>query len=80
MFSFKMPPVVNAEIRYSSRSRNEPLDADQSLKFLRWTLIVAFDIVTEFILVSLSVFLVWPLQMSVQLKAQTVLAFAFRLP
>ncbi|EHY58391.1 hypothetical protein HRR83_007243 [Exophiala dermatitidis] len=51
-----------------------------SRQFLRWQLITAFDVATECVLVLLSIFIVWPVQMAFYMKSQVVLAFAFRLP
>ncbi|KAL2410375.1 hypothetical protein ABEF95_000490 [Exophiala dermatitidis] len=51
-----------------------------SRQFLRWQLITAFDVVTECVLVLLSIIIVWPVQMAFYMKSQVVLAFAFRLP
>jgi len=50
------------------------------LQFLRWQLITAFDVVTECILILLSIVIVLPVQIAFVLKCQVVLAFAFRLP
>lgn len=49
-------------------------------QFLRWQLITAFDVLTECILVLLSVAIVLPVQIGWALKCQVVFAFAFRLP
>ncbi|KIW61144.1 hypothetical protein PV05_01302 [Exophiala xenobiotica] len=51
-----------------------------SHQFLRWQLITAFDVVTECILILLSIVIVLPVQIAFVLKCQVVLAFAFRLP
>jgi hypothetical protein len=42
-------------------------------------LITAFDVATEVILVVISVFTAWPVQLALNLKFQVVLAFTFRL-
>jgi hypothetical protein len=49
-------------------------------QFLRWQLITAFDVLTECILILLSIVIVLPVQIAFVLKCQVVLAFAFRLP
>ncbi|KAH0845449.1 hypothetical protein AYO21_06154 [Fonsecaea monophora] len=49
-------------------------------QFLRWQLITAFDVITECILVLITVFVVWPVHLALAMKFQVVLAFAFRLP
>lgn len=49
-------------------------------QFLRWQLITAFDVATEGIVVLISIFVVWPVQLAIGLKCQVVMAFAFRLP
>ncbi|KAK5454240.1 hypothetical protein LTS15_006240 [Exophiala xenobiotica] len=51
-----------------------------SHQFLRWQLITAFDVLTECILILLSIVIVLPVQIAFVLKCQVVLAFAFRLP
>jgi hypothetical protein len=55
------------------------LETDQ-IQLLRWRLISAFDVITEGLLVVLTVFIVWPVQLSLELKLQVIIAFAFRLP
>lgn len=47
---------------------------------LRWTIITAFDVTTEVLLVVLAITIVWPVRMSLEMKFPVVLAFAFRLP
>lgn len=49
-------------------------------QLLRWQILVAIDIAIEAVLILLSFFLVWKLQMEWQKKAIVVLGFAFRLP
>lgn len=49
-------------------------------QFLRWQIITAFDIITEILICSLPVLFVWSNTMSLYLKFQVFLAFAFRLP
>lgn len=49
-------------------------------QFLRWQVITAFDIITEILICSLPVLFVWSNTMSLCLKFQVFLAFAFRLP
>lgn len=44
-----------------------------------WVAIAAFDTITELTLVILPAFVVAPLQLSLDLKIQVVLAFSFRL-
>lgn len=46
----------------------------------RYKLVVATDAITDVILVSIPGYLVWQLQMSVKLKLQVLVVFAFRLP
>jgi hypothetical protein len=55
------------------------LETDQ-IQLLRWRLISAFDVITEGLLIVLTVFIVWPVQLSLELKLQVIIAFAFRLP
>lgn len=47
---------------------------------LRYKLVVAFDVITEVLLVVLPIYLVWSVQMGVKFKLRVVLAFSFRLP
>ena len=66
----------------SGTTLNKPsagLETDQ-IQLLRWRLISAFDVITEGLLVVLTVFIVWPVQLSLELKLQVIIAFAFRLP
>ncbi|KAG6365773.1 hypothetical protein INS49_007384 [Diaporthe citri] len=49
-------------------------------QFLRWQIITAFDIITEILICFLPVVFVWSNTMSLCLKFQVFLAFAFRLP
>ncbi len=49
-------------------------------KLLRWQALVAVDIAIEVVLILLSFFLVWNLQMGWQKKGIVVLGFTFRLP
>jgi hypothetical protein len=46
----------------------------------RYKLVVATDAITDVILISIPGYLVWQLQMSVKLKLQVLIVFAFRLP
>jgi hypothetical protein len=46
----------------------------------RYKLVVATDAITDVILVSIPGYLVWQLQMSIKLKLQVLIVFAFRLP
>ncbi|MCJ1469213.1 hypothetical protein MMC07_007846 [Pseudocyphellaria aurata] len=48
--------------------------------FLRWQLVGAFDVITEFALFAMAVYLVVDLRITLQLKIFVVLAFAFRVP
>ncbi|KAF2659731.1 hypothetical protein K491DRAFT_755063 [Lophiostoma macrostomum CBS 122681] len=47
---------------------------------MRWQIITALDVTTEFILLALPIHLTWNLQMSLKTKAIVVLAFWLRLP
>jgi hypothetical protein len=62
---------------FSSTVRESGLIFEQ---FLRWQFIIAFDIITEVALLSVTIYLVWDLQMARQKKFVVVLGFAFRLP
>lgn len=44
-----------------------------------WVAVAAFDAATEVLLVVLPILVVWPLQLSFDLKIQVVVAFSFRL-
>ena len=46
----------------------------------RWEVIMAFDVVTELLLVILAITIILPLQLTVSMKIPVVMAFAFRLP
>lgn len=48
--------------------------------FIRYQVVVITDVVTDVLLVLVPAYLVWKLQMSVQLKLQVISVFAFRLP
>lgn len=50
------------------------------VKFLRWQVVLAFDIITELSLVANSIYLVQELQLPLTKKGVVVLAFALRLP
>ena len=62
-----------------SKAHLRRLETDQ-IQLLRWRLISAFDVITEGLMILLSVFIVWPVQMSFELKLQVIIAFVFRLP
>jgi hypothetical protein len=47
---------------------------------VRWDVVVALDVFTEFVMIVLPIYFLWSLQMSMNLKARVVIAFAFRLP
>jgi hypothetical protein len=49
-------------------------------KVLRWKIVTAFDVATEVLLNVLSIAIVIPVQLTLRLKFQVVLAFLFRLP
>ena len=51
-----------------------------NIQLLRWQLISAFDVITEFIMLTLIIGLVFNLQMTFKKKFIVVLGFAFRLP
>ncbi|EXJ89772.1 hypothetical protein A1O3_02839 [Capronia epimyces CBS 606.96] len=70
--------AVSVDCRTSTFIRGD--QGHCSHQFLRWQLITAFDVATECILVLLSIFTVWPVQLAFSMKCQVVLAFAFRLP
>lgn len=48
--------------------------------FARWQFIAALDIVTEAALFSISLYLIWGIQMSMKSKTIVVTAFGCRLP
>lgn len=50
------------------------------MQFLRWQVISAFDIVFELALLVMSIYLVWGLQASLDMKGTVVFAFSMRLP
>ena len=60
----------------STRWIREPTN----IQLLRWQLISAFDVITEFIMLTLIIGLVFNLQMTFEKKFIVVLGFAFRLP
>lgn len=47
---------------------------------VRWDVVVALDVFTEFVMIVLPIYFLWSLQMAWNLKARVVIAFAFRLP
>jgi hypothetical protein len=44
----------------------------------RWRAITAFDVLTEVLLLALSVYLVWSVKMRLKQKAAVIFAFAMR--
>lgn len=48
-------------------------------QILRWGIVAALDSVLEFVIMILAVVLVWPLQMSFEIKLTVVFAFFFRI-
>ena len=50
-----------------------------SVQLLRWSIVAGLDTLFELIIVVLSVVLVWPLQMPLDIKLTVVLAFFFRI-
>ncbi|KAM0721383.1 hypothetical protein Q7P37_002307 [Cladosporium fusiforme] len=61
--------VVDSFISNTSCTQNDPT----------WVAIAAFDTATELVLVIMPFIVVWPLQLSFDLKVQVVVAFSFRL-
>ncbi|KAF2188207.1 hypothetical protein K469DRAFT_703678 [Zopfia rhizophila CBS 207.26] len=47
---------------------------------VRWDIVIALDVVTEVIMTLLPIYFLRTLQMTIDLKARVVIAFAFRLP
>lgn len=62
-----------------SKTPSVRLETDP-IQLLRWRLISAFDVITEGLLIVLCGLVVWPVQLSFDLKLQVIIAFAFRLP
>jgi hypothetical protein len=50
------------------------------MQFLRWQVISAFDIAFELAMFAMSIYLVWDLQASLDMKGTVVFAFSMRLP
>ena len=50
------------------------------VQFVRWQVVAAFDIITEVLLFSTSIYMVKSLQLSLSKKFVVILAFGLRLP
>ncbi|KIV96677.1 hypothetical protein, variant [Exophiala mesophila] len=72
--------IVAVSVNCSVPGFIEADNAGCTNQFVRWQIITALDVFTECMLVLFSVFIVWPVQLSLALKTQVVAAFAFRLP
>ncbi|KAF2473847.1 uncharacterized protein BDR25DRAFT_256791 [Lindgomyces ingoldianus] len=46
----------------------------------RWNIVIALDVISELVMFILPICFLWTLQMTLDLKARVVIAFAFRLP
>ena len=72
--------ILLVTIRCNPAGRFSDLAQQCSGLFARWTYVCTLDIITEFSIFAMSIYLVANLQMSLRIKATVILAFAIRVP
>lgn len=76
----RSPPAVGSGAAVHARCKHPPSRSCMTLtdQDTRWNAITAFDVLTEALLLALSVYLVWSVKMRLKQKAAVIFAFAMR--